>query len=167
MAAAFAVGSWPCTTFALIWFSVSEIDCAPCRATLTVALPRASELLIDWKPAMSPRWPWAIAKVEASSAAPATLRPELMRFCVVVSDCCVRLRVSRAASALVFVLTEKLMVVSGVELQPGSLSAGVETYSTPELHLNKFNDPSTILVNEMNRAINNIEFYLNTESIFA
>jgi len=58
MAAAFCVGSWPCTTFALIWFSVSEIDCAPCRATLTVALPRASELLIDWKPAMSPRWPW-------------------------------------------------------------------------------------------------------------
>jgi len=59
------------------------------------------------------------------------------------------------------------MVLSGVEWEPGSLSAGVETYSTPELHLNKFNDPSTILVNEMNRAINNIEFYLNTESIFA
>src|SRR4051794_20948382 len=93
-------------TFAFSELSVSEIDWAPCSATLTVAEPMASEPLICWKPEMSPRWPWAIAKVDASSAAPATLRPELTRFCALVSDCCVRLRVSRAASALLLVLTE-------------------------------------------------------------
>src|ERR1700738_2041636 len=94
--------------FALGEFSVSEIDVAPCRATATVALPMASELLTCWKPAMSPRWPWAMAKVEASSAAPETLRPVLTRFCVLVRDCWVRLRLSRAARALLLVVTEKL-----------------------------------------------------------
>src|SRR5260370_39710850 len=113
-------------------FSVSEIVCAPLRATLMNAVPRARELLIAWKPAMSPRCPWAMAKVDASSAAPATLRPELTRFCVLVSDCWVWLRVSRAASELVLVLTENDIEISCVE-EPDTFWPGIERVSDEEI----------------------------------
>src|SRR6185437_1992402 len=59
-----------------------------------------------------PRWFWAMAKVEPSSLAEATLRPLLIAFCVVVSSDCVALRYCSATSAPVFVLTLKDIVFS-------------------------------------------------------
>ena len=112
MAALSTFADCAATTLALIWVRVSVTVCEADRATLVVAWPKEIASDTALKPAMSARRPWAMAKVEASSLALATFRPELIRPWADSSALLVALRVWMAAKAAALVLTENDMVFS-------------------------------------------------------